>query len=75
MRRRDVLEISGRVVTALSIIPSSALGIGRTAPSNRITAGMIGVGHQGRYHTRHLLGMPDPVFADPVFEPFCQRGS
>ena len=69
MKRRDVLKISGRAAAALSIIPSSALGVGRTAPLSRITVGMIGVGNQGRHHTRHLLGMHDVQVAavcDPV---------
>jgi len=47
MKRRDLLKVSGRTFTALSIIPSSVLGIGRTAPLSRITVGMIGVGNQG----------------------------
>ena len=69
MKRRDVLKISGRAAAALSIVPSSALGVGPTAPLERITVGMIGVGNQGRHHTRHLLGMPDVQVAavcDPV---------
>ncbi len=69
MKRRDLLKVSRRALTALSIIPSSVLAIGPTAPLNRITVGMIGVGAQGRNHTRQLLTMPDVQIAavcDPV---------
>ena len=63
MKRRDLLKVSRRALTALSIIPSSVLAIGPTAPLNRITVGMIGVGAQGRNHTRQLLTMPDVQIA------------
>ena len=69
MDRRGFLKTSGWAVTALSIVPSSVLSVGRTAPGSRITVGMIGVGKQGTFHTRHLLGMPDVqvvAVCDPV---------
>ncbi len=69
MKRRDLLKASSQVLAALSIIPSSVLRAGPTAPLSRITVGMIGVGAQGRNHTRQLLRMPDVQIAavcDPV---------
>ncbi|MCK4292130.1 MAG: Gfo/Idh/MocA family oxidoreductase [Planctomycetes bacterium] len=48
------------IVAAPWIIPASALGAdGNVAPSNRITAGLIGHGLMGRGHLRRLAGDRD----------------
>ncbi len=45
---------------APTIIPSSALGLGgKTAPSNRITMGVVGWGMQGPGNTRAFLSLED----------------
>jgi len=48
------------IVAAPWIIPASALGAdGNVAPSNRVTAGLIGHGLMGRGHLRRLAGDRD----------------
>ncbi|MEI6646037.1 MAG: Gfo/Idh/MocA family oxidoreductase [bacterium] len=53
----------GGVITAASapmIIPASALGLdGKTAPSNRIALGSIGVGSRGSSNTKSMLNLSD----------------
>src|SRR5512140_3835970 len=51
--RRGFLRLAAGVVALPAIVPASALGRGRTAPSNRIVMGHIGVGGQG---TQHVVG-------------------
>jgi len=54
LSRRNLLRnstLAGVAVAAPTIIPSSALGLsGSTAPSNRLTLGMIGCGNIMRRH-------------------------
>ena len=48
---RQNLAVAGAAIVAPTIIPASALGRnGAIAPSERITMGFIGVGHQGGGH-------------------------
>lgn len=57
-RRGFLRSAAGLTASALvfpDIVPASALGRGRTAPSNRIVLGHIGVGGQG---TQHVVGGP-----------------
>ncbi len=54
--RRGFLKAAAAAAVP-SILPSSVLGLGgATAPSNRITIGMIGVGGQGGGHLGAFLG-------------------
>lgn len=58
--RRRFLAVTGLAVAAPTIIPSSALGLGgKTAPSERITMGIVGWGMMGPGNTRGLLGQSD----------------
>ena len=61
--RRSLLQraaAASGLVAAPWIVPSSALGAaGNTAPSNRITAALIGNGIMGRGHLRRLAGDKD----------------
>lgn len=58
--RRRFLAVTGLAVAAPTIIPSSALGLGgKTAPSNRITMGVVGWGMMGPGNTRAFLGQSD----------------
>lgn len=60
LSRRRFLAVTGLAVAAPTIIPSSALGLGgKTAPSNRVTMGVIGHGWQGEGNTRSFLGLQD----------------
>jgi predicted dehydrogenase len=57
-RRSFLGRAAGAALGALAfptIVPASALGKGRTAPSNRITLAHIGIGGQG---TQHVAGGP-----------------
>jgi len=58
MKRRNFLKTSAAAaVAAPTIIPSSALGQGKeTAPSNRITIGLIGSGSRGTGDMRGMSG-------------------
>jgi predicted dehydrogenase len=58
MSRRGFVKAAGLAASALAfpdIVPASALGRGRTAPSNRVVLGHIGVGGQGM---QHVIGGP-----------------
>jgi len=58
--RRSFLGKVGRIATAASVIPGSALGCQyRPPPSNRITLGSIGVGMMGQGHHRRFLQTPE----------------
>ena len=58
--RRRFLAVTGLAVAAPTIIPASALGrAGATAPSNRITMGVVGWGMQAPGNTRSFLGHAD----------------
>jgi predicted dehydrogenase len=58
--RRRFLAVTGLAVAAPTIIPASALGRdGTTAPSNRITMGVVGWGMQAPGNTRAFLGHAD----------------
>jgi hypothetical protein len=63
MTRRQMLARSAATAASLAaplVVPGTALGMGRaTAPSNRITVGVIGVGTMGRGHFRMFAGYPD----------------
>ena len=55
--RRRFLAASAASVAAPYIVPASSLGAaGRTAPSERIGVGFIGVGGRGSSHVNALLG-------------------
>ncbi len=55
--RRRFLAVTGLALAAPTIIPASALGRGgKTAPSERITLGVVGWGMQGPGNTRAFLG-------------------
>lgn len=57
-RRRFLKSAAGLTASALvfpDVVPASALGRGRTAPSNRIILAHIGVGGQGM---QHVVGGP-----------------
>lgn len=60
MTRRRFLQRAGAASSLVAtpwIIPSSAMGAGgNTAPSNRITTGLIGNGVMGHGHLRRLAG-------------------
>ena len=60
LSRRNLLRnstLTAAVVAAPTIIPSSALGLsGFTAPSERLTLGMIGMGSIMRGHFNSMLG-------------------
>jgi len=47
------------VLAAPAVIPASALGAGRAAPSDRLGMGFIGYGMQCRSHFGGMLGRPD----------------
>jgi predicted dehydrogenase len=54
--RRNLLGASAAAVTAPMVIPSSALGLaGYTAPSERLTFGMIGMGQMMNAHFHGML--------------------
>src|ERR1051325_2976819 len=50
LTRRSFLRQAAGTLLLPAIVPASALGRGRTAPSNRIVLGHIGVGGQGMQH-------------------------
>jgi predicted dehydrogenase len=55
--RRDSLRMGAAALAAPMVVPGAALGAGgRTPPSDRITMGFIGVGHQNGMGTAHLVG-------------------
>jgi len=57
--RRRFLETAATMATAPLVVPSSVLGKGIAAPSERITLGLIGVGRMGYVHTRLLAERRD----------------
>ena len=62
LTRRDLLRQSaaGAVLAAPWFVPAAALGReGKTAPSERITLGVIGVGPRCTYDLRAMLQQPD----------------
>ena len=56
--RRDFLKTAA-ALAAPTIIPGSALGFGRPAPSGRIHVGCAGLGSQGSYDMHDFLKQPD----------------
>jgi predicted dehydrogenase len=56
--RRGFLK-SSAVFAAPLIIPASALGIGRRAPSERITIGVVGLGGRGTQVLKEFLNQPE----------------
>src|SRR5213080_4179032 len=50
---RNAVGVTAGALLMPEVIPASALGRGRTAPSNRIILAHIGVGGQG---TQHVIG-------------------
>jgi predicted dehydrogenase len=66
--RRQFVKASAVALAAPTILPSAALGRGRTAPSERITMGLVGCGGMGRANLNGLLRHDDVQFvavADP----------
>ena len=59
--RRQFLAATALALAAPTIIPASAFGraAAETAPSNRITMGVVGWGMQGPGNTGAFLGMKD----------------
>ena len=70
--RRKFLSQAALAVAAPTIIPSSVLGLdGKTAPSNQIVVGGVGLGPRGRQDLDCFLQQPDVRFvaiADPQKE-------
>jgi len=59
LSRRRFLKSSAAALGAPCLVPASALGAGRAAPSDRITVGLIGMGKQCGGHLGAMLGRPD----------------
>lgn len=59
LSRREILRGAALLAGMPAIVPSSALGRGRTPPSERITIGFIGVGYQARGHLGFCIRHPD----------------
>jgi predicted dehydrogenase len=60
--RREFLKTSAVTAAALGVpyyVPASALGLNRTAPSDRIVMGAIGTGGQGRGIMNAFMGFED----------------
>ena len=58
--RRGFLAEAAAAVSVPLVVRSSALGaFGATAPSERITLGVIGVGWRGYYHIQHMVDFPE----------------
>lgn len=84
MNRRDFLKSFGGGIIGVSalsslptIVPAAALGRdGNTAPSNRITMGMIGYGWMGESNTSSFLALNDVqiVAMCDVYEPHLKKG-
>ena len=58
LSRRQFLA-SAALAAAPAIIPATALGKGRTSPSERILLGMIGLGSMGLRHVKGFVQEPD----------------
>ena len=54
-RRHFLREASAAALGAPLVISSSALGVGDTAPSERINLGCIGVGNMGSRHVQRMV--------------------
>jgi len=59
LNRRQFLAASGMALAIPTIIPASAFGADRPAPSNRITLGVVGCGGMGRGNTEGFLNLPE----------------
>lgn len=62
LSRRDLLRQSvvGTVLAAPWVVPAAALGReGKTAPSQRLTLGVIGIGPRCTYDLKAILQLPD----------------
>src|ERR1051325_8178629 len=58
IRRRRFLAAAGMALAGPAIIPASVLGKnGATAPSNRVSVGVIGCGSQGPANTEQFLAL------------------
>jgi predicted dehydrogenase len=60
--RREFLKTSAMAVAAIGVpyyVPASALGLNRTAPSDRIVMGAIGTGGQGRGIMNAFMGFEE----------------
>jgi predicted dehydrogenase len=58
--RRRFLAATGTALSLPTFIPASALGLnGTTAPSQRITMGMVGCGNMGSGNTQSFLGLKE----------------
>src|SRR6266853_219614 len=58
--RRRFLAATGTALSLPTFIPGSALGLnGSTAPSQRITMGMVGCGNMGSGNTQSFLSLKD----------------
>jgi predicted dehydrogenase len=58
--RRRFLAATGAALSLPTFIPSSALGLnGKTAPSERITMGMVGCGTMGSGNNQSFLALKD----------------
>lgn len=60
-RRRFIKSATAATaaIAAPAIVPSSVLGLSRTAPGNRITIGVIGLGAMGAGNLNNFLGKED----------------
>ena len=71
--RRHFLKAAAALAVAPTLIPASALGAGRPAPSQRVNCAVIGLGDRGSQHAGSLVGMGDAqVLA--VCDPFRSKG-
>jgi predicted dehydrogenase len=60
MSRRRFLAVTGAALAVPAVLPASALGAdGTTAPSSRITLGVVGWGMQGPGNTGEFLNLKD----------------
>ncbi len=58
--RRKFLSAAGAAIALPTLMPSSVFGLGgKTAPSGRVTVGVVGWGMQGPSNTNALLGLQD----------------
>lgn len=57
--RRRFLKLTGSAFAAPMIAPASILGANRTAPSNRITIGVVGLGAMGTNNLKNFLQLED----------------
>jgi predicted dehydrogenase len=59
--RRSFLKAAAGAATFPMIVPSSVLGQSATAPSNRVTVGIVGTGTRGRYHANEIYALRERV--------------